>query len=110
MARKPIHPGETLGENLDALNMTPTELARQIDVVPNRISQIVKGKRSVTGDTALRLGRFFNMSAEFWINLQTIYDLRIAEQESGVAIAKLPVLDMQTWQKENRTGQMDLST
>ena len=91
--REPIHPGETLREDLDALEMSAAELARRIEVPVNRITQILNGRRSVTGDTALRLGRFFGTSGEFWLNLQKLYELQLAEQKSGAAIARLPSLD-----------------
>ena len=90
MSRPPIHPGEILADELDELGITPTELSRQIDVPPNRISQIIQGKRAITGDTALRLGHWFKSSPEFWLNLQTAYDLRVASKELGRTIAKLP--------------------
>lgn len=90
MSRPPIHPGEILADELDELDITPTELSRQIGVPPNRISQIIQGKRAITGDTALRLGHWFKSSAEFWLNLQTAYDLRVASKEVGRTIAKLP--------------------
>ncbi len=90
MSRPPIHPGEILADELDELGITPTELSRQIGVPPNRISQIIHGKRAVTGDTALRLGHWFKSSPEFWLNLQTAYDLRVASKEVGRTIAKLP--------------------
>ena len=90
MSRPPIHPGEILADELDELDITPTELARQIGVPPNRISQIIQGKRAITGDTALRLGHWFKSSAEFWLNLQTAYDLRVAAKDVGRTIAKLP--------------------
>jgi len=91
--REPIHPGETLREDLDALGMSAAELARRIEVPVNRITQILAGRRAVTGDTALRLGRFFGTSGEFWLNLQKLYELRLAERENGAAIARLPTLD-----------------
>ena len=91
--REPIHPGETLREDLDALSMSAAELARRIEVPVNRITQILTGRRAVTGDTALRLGRFFGTSGEFWLNLQKLYELRLAERENGAAIARLPTLD-----------------
>ena len=91
--RDPIHPGKTLREDLDALGMSPAELARRIEVPVNRITEILGGRRSVTGDTALRLGRFFGTSGEFWLNLQKLYELRRAEQRSGAEIARLPTLD-----------------
>lgn len=90
MSRPPIHPGEILADELDELSITPTELSRQIGVPPNRISQIIQGKRAITGDTALRLGHWFKSSAEFWLNLQSSYDLRVAAKEVGRTIAKLP--------------------
>ena len=91
--REPIHPGETLREDLDALGMSAAELARRIEVPVNRITEILNGRRSVTGDTALRLGRFFGTSGEFWLNLQKLYELRCAERKNGAAIARLPTLD-----------------
>ncbi len=91
--RDPIHPGETLRENLETLSMSAAELARCIEVPVNRITEILNGRRSITGDTALRLGRFFGTSGEFWLNLQKLYELRLAERKSGLAIARLPTLD-----------------
>ncbi|MDE0097631.1 MAG: HigA family addiction module antitoxin [Gammaproteobacteria bacterium] len=87
-----IHPGETLREDLEALGMSAAELARQIHVPVNRITEILNGRRAITGDTALRLGRFFDTSGEFWLNLQKLYELRVAEQKSGKEIASLPTL------------------
>lgn len=92
MARKAIHPGEHLAEQLEALDMSAAELARQINVPTNRITHILNGRRAITGDTALRLGHFFETSAEFWLNLQKLYELRIAEQDSGRDIKSLPRL------------------
>ena len=89
MARDPIHPGETLREDLDALGMSAAELARKIEVPVNRITEILNGRRAVTGDTALRLGRFFGTSGEFWLNLQKLYELRRAERDNGKDIARL---------------------
>ena len=91
--REPIHPGETLREDLRALGMSAAELARRIEVPVNRITRILNGRRAVTGDTALRLGRFFGTSGEFWLNLQKLYELRLAEHENGAAIARLPTLN-----------------
>ncbi|MEK7995522.1 MAG: HigA family addiction module antitoxin [Planctomycetota bacterium] len=90
MSKPPLHPGEILAEELGELGITPTELSRQIGVPPNRISQIIQGKRAITGDTALRLGHWFKSSAEFWLNIQTAYDLCVAAREVGRTIAKLP--------------------
>ena len=91
--REPIHPGETLREDLAALGMSAAELARRIKVPVNRITQLLNGQRAVTGDTALRLGRFFGTSGEFWLNLQKLYELQLAERENGAAIARLPTQD-----------------
>ena len=99
MARTPIHPGETLREDLEALGMSAAELSRQLSVPVNRITQILNGSRAVTGDTALRLGHFFDTSAEFWLNLQKLYDLRMAEKAKGEEVARLPKFDASTWQK-----------
>jgi antitoxin HigA-1 len=87
-----IHPGEHLAEELEALGMSAAELARKISVPTNRITQILQGRRAITGDTALRLGHFFGTSAQFWLNLQTLYDLRLAEQKAGKSIKTLPAL------------------
>jgi antitoxin HigA-1 len=92
MAQTPIHPGEHLKEELDALDMSAAELARQIDVPTNRVTAILNGRRGITGDTALRLSHFFGTSAEFWLNLQSLYELRLAEQKAGKAINRLPTL------------------
>ena len=90
-----IHPGEHLAEELEALGMSAAELARKIDVPTNRVTQILNRTRSVTGDTALRLAHFFGTSAQFWLNLQSLYDLRIAEQRNGKSIKSLPKLKRQ---------------
>jgi len=92
MARAPIHPGRHLAEQLDALGMSAAELARRIKVPTNRVTQILNGQRAVTGDTALRLGHFLGTKAEFWLNLQMLYDLRVAERDSGRAVRALPTL------------------
>jgi antitoxin HigA-1 len=80
-----IHPGEHLAEELEELGMSAAALARNLGVPTNRITSILKGQRSITADTALRLARFFGTSPNFWLNLQVLYDLRIAEQEMGPA-------------------------
>jgi addiction module HigA family antidote len=84
--RRPIHPGVILGEELQALHMSLSALATAIGVVPNRISQIVAGKRDITADTALRLARFFGVSPDFWMNLQKTYELDLAIREHGAEI------------------------
>src|SRR3979411_1764328 len=92
MAVTVIHPGEHLAEELKELGMSAAELARKLHVPTNRVTGILNGQRSITGDTALRLGHFFGTSAEFWLNLQKIYELRVAERESGADIKGLPRL------------------
>lgn len=92
MERSAIHPGEHLAEQLEELDMSAAELARQLGVPTNRVTAILNGQRAITGDTALRLGHFFGTSAQFWLNLQTLYDLRMAEQKAGDAINALPTL------------------
>jgi addiction module HigA family antidote len=92
MARTPIHPGEHLAEELNELGISAADLARQVDVPVNRITGIINGQRGVTADTALRLGHWFGTSAEFWLNLQTLYELRLARQEVGDRVQKLPTL------------------
>jgi addiction module HigA family antidote len=92
MAVPAIHPGEHLAEELKALEMSAAELARRLDVPTNRITQILNGTRTITGDTALRLAHFFGTSAEFWLNLQSLYDLRLAQEKSGKSIKSLPTL------------------
>ena len=87
-----IHPGEQLGEELKELGMSAAELARKLDVPTNRITGILNGQRAITGDTALRLGHFFGTSAQFWLNLQSLYELRIAEKKVGKSIKSLPRL------------------
>ena len=92
MALTAIHPGEHLAEELQALDMSAAELARKIAVPTNRVTQILNGTRSITGDTALRLAHFFGTSAQFWLNLQTLCDLRLAQQKAGKSIKALPTL------------------
>ena len=95
MARLIIHPGEHLADELKALRMSANELAKELGVPTNRLTEIIRGKRGISGDTALRLGHFFGTSAEFWMNLQKFYELRIAEQKSGKTIKALPTLAKQ---------------
>ena len=90
MTRRSVHPGEILADELEAFDLSSAELARTLDVPANRISQIVAGKRSITADTALRLGRYFGSSADLWMNLQKIYDLDLAAKTLGKAINKIP--------------------
>ena len=92
MAVTAIHPGEHLGEELKELDLSAAELARRLAVPTNRITGILNGRRAVTGDTALRLAHFFGTSAEFWLNLQSLYELRIAQKKAGKTIKTLPKL------------------
>jgi antitoxin HigA-1 len=87
-----IHPGKHLAEELEAPDMSAAELARKLSVPTNRVTQILNGTRSITGDTALRLAHFFGTSAQFWLNLQTLYDLRLAQEKAGKSIKALPTL------------------
>ena len=89
MSRTPIHPGEILADELEELGVSAAELARQLRVPPNRVSQILRGKRMISADTALRLGRWFGTGARFWLNLQQAYDLDLAEREMGTELEKI---------------------
>lgn len=102
-----VHPGKMLAEELHSLGVTPTELSRQIKVPPNRVTQIIRGKRSVSGDTALRLGHWFGTSAQFWLNLQSAYDLHMAEQNAGREIAKLPTKPIPAGFDQSATPKLD---
>ena len=92
MAHRAIHPGEHLAGQLTELGMSAAELGRQLQVPTNRITGILNCQRAITGDSALRLAHFFGTSAEFWLNLQKVYELRIAEQKAGATIRSLPKL------------------
>ena len=92
MARTAIHPGEHLAEQLKELEMSAAELGRRLQVPTNRITGIFNGQRAITGDSALRLAHFFGTSAEFWLNLQKLYELRLAEAQAGSTIRRLPRL------------------
>jgi antitoxin HigA-1 len=92
MAVTAIHPGEHLAEELSALGMSAAELARKLNVPTSRVTGILNGKRAITGDTALRLARFFGTSGEFWLNLQSLYELRMAAKKAGKAIKAIPTL------------------
>ena len=90
MLKRAVHPGSILRDELAELGVTQSTFARQIDVPPNRISQIIAGKRSVTGDTALRFGHWFRVDPQFWLNLQTQFDLAAADEKIGAAVRELP--------------------
>lgn len=92
MARTAIHPGEHLAEQLVELGMSAAELGRRLKVPTNRITGILNGQRAITGDSALRLAHFFGTSPDFWLNLQKVYELRLAEAKTGATIQRLPTL------------------
>ena len=89
MARTPIHPGEILADELEEIGLTAKRLADVIEVPPNRLYQVLAGKRNVTADTALRLAQYFGMSADFWMNLQSAYELDLAREQNGKAIQRI---------------------
>ena len=93
MSRSPIHPGNILGDELEEIGISAAELARQLNIPANRITQIIAGRRNITADTALRLGKWFGMSAVFWLNLQKSYELRLAQKEIGKELKKIPTRD-----------------
>ena len=90
MLKRAVHPGEVLKDELEGMGIAPTTFARQINVPLNRVDQIIAGKRSVTGDTALRFGHWFGVEPQFWLNLQAQFDLVAADQQAGEAIRRLP--------------------
>lgn len=97
MAALAIHPGEHLVEELREIGISAAQLARNLNVPTNRITQILNGQRAISGDTALRLAHYFGTSPEFWLNLQSLYDLRIAQRKSGRAISNLPT--RRSWER-----------
>ena len=107
MSRTPTHPGAHLAERLAELNMSAAELGRRLAVPTNRITGILNGQRGITGDTALRLGHFFGMPAEHWLNLQTVYELGVAERKLGAALRKLPTLSSR---KSSRGKSLGIAT
>jgi addiction module HigA family antidote len=90
MARTPIHPGEILADELEEIGVSSAALSRTLRVPPNRISQLLAGKRAITADTALRLARYFGTSADLWMNLQKTYELDLARKEAGKEINSIP--------------------
>jgi len=85
---RPVHPGEVLQDEIEALEMSASAFAAALDVPANRITAVLNGERAITADTALRLSRYMRTSAEFWMNLQKTYELRVAEIESGKSIER----------------------
>ncbi len=88
MTRAAIHPSEHIAEELEALDMSASTLARDLGISPNRITEIIRGRRAITADTAIRLGLWSRTSPEFWMNLQKNYELRLAEIEHGGEIRR----------------------
>jgi addiction module HigA family antidote len=88
MKRPPVHPGEYVAETLDDLDMSARELAVALDIPANRITEIVCGRRGISADTALRLGRWLGTGPDVWMNLQKTWELRTAEQEHGAEIER----------------------
>jgi addiction module HigA family antidote len=117
MPRTPIHPGEILADELTELRISAARLADTIEVPPNRISQIIAGKRAITADTALRLARVFGVEAQFWMNLQQIYELDLARLKlKAGALKKIPSLSIKgeprvagTYERAGRRGAMSSS-
>jgi addiction module HigA family antidote len=99
MPRDPIHPGRFLADELAELGMSPAKLAHELHVPANRIYQILSGQRALTADTALRLGQWFGTSPELWMNLQKLFELRLAERETGEEIRRT-IADRQLWAPE----------
>ena len=107
MARTAIRPGEHLAEQLKELGMSAAELGRRLKVPTNRITGILNGKRAIMGDSALRLAQFFRTSSEFWLNLQKLYELRMAEAKAGATTRRLPRL-RENEKSESRRGQVSV--
>ncbi len=95
MPREAIHPGDFLADELEDLGLSAAELARIVRVPANRISQIIAGKRNITADTALRLGRYFGTGPRIWLNLQTAYELDLAQRRAGKEIEGIPCREPQ---------------
>ena len=91
MAREPIHPGKFVADEIEALGLSVPRVAKILHVPANRIYQLLQGRRTLTADTALRLSQWLGTTAEMWLNLQKLYELRLAEQESGAKIRRMIV-------------------
>lgn len=89
MHREPIHPGEHLAEELQDIGVSARELARELKVPVTRVTEILRGRRGISGDTALRLGRYFQVSPDFWMNLQKLYELDLARREIEPELATI---------------------
>jgi len=90
MGRLLIHPGEHLADELGAVGMSANKFAKELGVPTNRITQIIAGKRGITGDTALRLGKWLGTGLDIWMNLQKNYELRLSLRDIGNALKKIP--------------------
>ena len=90
MFMRAVHPGTILKDELAELGISPAEFAKQIDAPFNRIAEIIDGKRSITGDTAISFGQWFGVAPQFWLNLQTQFDRAVAERQTGPAMRQLP--------------------
>lgn len=87
-----IHPGKYLAHEMRRLGMSAAGLSREINVPTNRVTAILNGQRAITGDTALRLAHFFGSSPEYWLDLQSLYELRLAQEKAGKSIKRLPTV------------------
>lgn len=85
-----VHPGEILADEIEESGVTPSAFARQIGVPPNRVSRIIAGKRSVSADSALRFGLWFGVEPQFWLNLQSQFDLAVAQARADAEIRAVP--------------------
>ena len=94
MSSTPIHPGEHLAEELSALGLSAAALARHLKVPTNRITQILNRRRAISGDTAIRLAHFFGTSAQFWMNLQTLYEVKCAQRKVGKTLRTLSTIQV----------------
>jgi addiction module HigA family antidote len=86
--RKPTHPGDHIAFHLEAMNMSAAQLAKQLGIPANRVTEIIRHRRGITADTAIRLGTWLGTTPQYWMNLQSNYDLKTAELESGDEIRK----------------------
>jgi addiction module HigA family antidote len=87
--KSPIHPGEILADELEEINLDVFQLAKRVNISENELEQILKGQGNITGDIALKLGRFFNTGAEIWMNLQKVYELDIAREKLGNTLEEI---------------------
>ena len=97
MVRIPIHPGKFLAEELEALGISANQLAKVLGVPTNRLTEIIRGRRGISGDTALRLGRWFGTGPDIWMNLQKNYELGVAAEKIGDALQQIPEFDWESW-------------